>query len=114
MSRPFSSEAEYRKQIQATLDRIQAAFESVDPDAAECEQSLGSMTISFPDRSRCILSSQPSVQQLWLALASLGTAYHFNFDPEQKKWFDDKGKGVELLTYLSSFLKEKAKLTISF
>ena len=114
MAMPFSSEADYRKQIQATLDRIQTAFDSVDPDLAECEQALGSMTISFPDRSRCILSSQPSVQQLWLALASLGTAYHFNFDVGSKQWIDDKGRGVELLGYLSSFLKDKAGLTIGF
>ncbi len=101
------NEALYRKTIQETLDTIQGAFENVDPDIAECEQALGSMTLTFADRSRCILSAQPSVKQLWLAVASRGTAYHFNWDATTKRWMDDKGKGIELLSFLRTFLKEQ-------
>jgi iron donor protein CyaY len=67
---------------------------------------MGSLTITFSDRSRCILSTQPSVQQLWLALASRGTAYHFNYDQVSGKWFDDKGKNVELMSFLEKFFQE--------
>lgn len=98
------SEAEFRKIMQTTLDRVESAFEGVDPDLAECEQSLGSMTITFSDRSRCILSAQPSVRQLWLALAAKGTAYHFIWDGSH--WNDDKGKGIELLAFLESYFGE--------
>jgi CyaY protein len=100
------TEAEFRKHMQTTLDTVEKAFADVDPDVAECEQALGSMTITFADRSRCILSAQPSVRQLWLALASRGTAYHFDWDSSRGRWIDDKGRGIELLEFLEGFLGE--------
>jgi iron donor protein CyaY len=105
-------EAEYRKKIQDVFDRIEKAFRDVDPDVAECEQSMGSLTITLADQSRCILSSQPSVQQLWLALAARGTAYHFNFDSAQQVWLDDKGRKIEVLSFLSIYLYEATGLRI--
>jgi CyaY protein len=104
MSALALTEPEFRKVMQSTLDRVERAFESVDPDVAECEQSLGSMTVTFADRSRCILSAQPSVRQLWLALAAKGTAHHFNWDGAH--WRDDKGKGIELMSFLEGYFKE--------
>ncbi len=106
-------ETDYRKRIQEVLNRIEKAFNEVDPDIAECEQSMGSLTITLADRSRCILSAQPSVQQLWLALASRGTAYHFNFDPAKQVWLDDKGKNIEVLSFLSSYLQESTGIRIN-
>lgn len=100
------TEADFRKQMQCTLDSIERSFADVDPDVAECDQSLGSMTITFADRSRCILSAQPSVRQLWLALASRGTAYHFNWNAASSVWVDDKGRGIELMSFLEGYLKE--------
>jgi len=105
-------EAEYRKKIQDVFDRIEKAFRDVDPDVAECEQSMGSLTITLADQSRCILSSQPSVQELWLALAARGTAYHFNFDSAQQVWLDDKGRKIEVLSFLSIYLYEATGLRI--
>jgi CyaY protein len=100
------SEADFRRNMQSTLDVVEKAFRDIDPDLAECEQSLGSMTITFADRSRCIISGQPSVRQLWLALASRGTAYHFNWDSVSGRWSDDKGRGIELFEFLEGFFKE--------
>jgi CyaY protein len=107
------TEAEYRSLIQTTFDRIGLAFDGVDPDQAECEQALGAMTITLSDGSRCILSSQPSVRQLWLALASRGTAFHFNWDPARKQWWDDKGKGIELVSFLKQFFLESVRLELA-
>jgi iron donor protein CyaY len=101
------AEADYRRKIQETLDRIERAFEEVDPDLAECEQAHGAMTIRFADGSRCILSAQPSVRQLWLALAARGTAYHFDYDHERQEWRDDKGRDIELRSFLKSYLREQ-------
>lgn len=95
---------EYRKRIQDLFDRIQNALEGVDPDLIECEQVLGSMTLTFSDGARCILSAQPSVRQLWLALARDGTAHHFNFDSQLSQWKDDKGKGIEIVQFLEDYL----------
>lgn len=107
---------DYRKRIQEVFDSIENAFEEVDPDLAECEQSLGSVTITLADKSKCILSAQPSVHQLWLALASKGTAYHFNFEESANgssgRWIDDKGRKIELISFLEKFLKESTGIDI--
>jgi CyaY protein len=107
-------ESEYRKKIQQVYDVIEKALADVDPDLAECEQSNGVLTITFSDRTRCILSGQPSVRQLWVALAALGTAYHFNYDAASGKWIDDKGRDIELLSYLQKFLQEKTGQNVSW
>ncbi len=100
-------EAEYRALIQKSYDRIMTALDPVDPDLAECEGSLGSLAIRFADGSKCILSAQPSVRQLWLALAAQALAYHFNWDPALGAWIDDRGKGIELHALLEKVLSEK-------
>lgn len=116
MQSPSMPEAEFRKRVQSTFDGIVAAFDDVDPDVAECEAAFGSVTISFVDRSRCILSVQPSVRQIWLALASLGTAHHFSLqrvgDPARDAWVDDKDPTIELLSRLEQVLQQKAGLTL--
>jgi CyaY protein len=106
------NETEYRRLVQDSLEKVEKAFENVDPDIAECEQAFGALTITFADKSRCILSAQPSVRQLWVALASRGTAYHFDFDPERKQWIDDKGRGLELISFLRGFFKETTGLDL--
>jgi iron donor protein CyaY len=112
MANRFASEADYRKQILSTLDRVERAFHDVDPDLAECTLQFGALTIRLGDGTKCILSSQPSVQQLWMALAAKGVAYHFDWDPSSGRWLDDKGTGTEALAYLRSYLKEAAQLDL--
>ena len=107
-------ETDFRKKIEDTFKRIERPFDAVDPDMAECEMSMGSMTITLSDGSRCILSTQPSVKQLWLALAAKGTAYHFNYDLARGAWLDDKGRGVELVSFLETYLKEATGLEFKF
>ncbi len=102
-------ESEFRKVVQQTLERVARALESVDPDLAEYEMKPGQLTVVFADRSKCILSTQPSVRQLWLAAASKGTAYHFNLEGSAAggwKWIDDKGKGIELFSFLTPYFRE--------
>ncbi len=107
---PSFSETEFRKELQKTFERVEKAFAEVDPDMAECEQSGGALSVKLADRSRVILSGQPSVRQLWLALASRGTAVHFDFDRSRGLWVDDKGQGLELLAYLKGYFQEAVGL----
>lgn len=108
-------ESEYRRKIQTFFDRVQKVFDDVDPDLAECDQSQGAVVITFADSSRCILSAQPSVRQLWVALASRGTAYHFNLVQQKEKecWMDDKGKGLELVSFLEDYFKSQTGLQLN-
>jgi CyaY protein len=107
-------EAEYRKKVQQVYDTIEKALADVDPDLAECEQANGVLTITFSDRTRCILSGQPSVRQLWVALAALGTAYHFNYDSASGQWIDDKGRGIELMSYMQKFIQDKTRQNLTW
>jgi iron donor protein CyaY len=106
------TEQEYRKKIQETYDVIEDAFSDVDPDIAEVEQSMGALSIRFGDGSKCILSAQPSVRQLWLALASRGTAHHFNLDTASGRWIDDKKPELELFAVLRKVLRESYEIDV--
>lgn len=107
-------EVEYRKRVQEVFYRIERAFENVDPDVVECEQVLGALTMTLADGSRCILSTQPSVSQIWLALAARGTAYHFSYEDGTSQWKDDKGRGIELVSFLQEYLKEATGMDFKF
>lgn len=99
-------EKQYRDLIDALLNRVFKAFDSVDPDIAECELQHGALNIKFASGARVILSAQPSVRQLWLAVASKGVAFHFNYDAQKRMWLDDKGQGIEPVSYLEAHVKE--------
>ena len=98
--------------MKETLDRVESAFDRIDPDLAECNVQFGALTILFPNGSRCILSSQPSVGQLWMAVAAKGIAFHFDYDPAARVWRDDKGQGIELFAHLRTFLQESTGLNV--
>jgi len=105
-------ESEYRKRMEEIFARIEKALENVDPDLAECEQAMGALSVTFGNQSKCILSAQPTIGQLWLALASRGTAYHFNFDSISNSWIDDKGLGIELVGLLEKYFQETTGLEV--
>ncbi|MBI4083670.1 MAG: iron donor protein CyaY [Candidatus Lambdaproteobacteria bacterium] len=106
------AEPEYRALVKAVYDRVARAFDKVDPDRAECEDALGTLTITLADGSRWILSTQPPVRQLWLAVASIGRAYHFSYHPETGQWLDDKGEGLELVSHLQGLLRRHAGVSL--
>lgn len=108
------SESEFRQLAKAAYDRIEAQFDQVDPDVVECEVAQGALTLTLADGARWVLSQQPPVRQLWLAVASKGRAWHFDYDPASGRWLDDKGEGVKLMTYLQQLLAEVAGLEIRF
>ena len=110
----FRDESHFRETLKRTLDRVENAFDSIDPDVAECTNQFGALAITFADGQKCILSAQPSVQQLWMAVASRGIAFHFDYDSAGARWVDDKGKGIELYAYLEQFLSERIGRPFAF
>jgi CyaY protein len=116
MSSPAEAmtESQFRQLAKAVYDRIEAQFDEIDPDQVECEVAQGALTLTLADGARWVLSQQPPVRQLWLAVASKGRAYHFDYDPASGTWRDDKGQGLELLEALSGLLAEVAGLRVRF
>lgn len=106
----FDNEVEYRNAVQSALKRIEVAFENVDPDIVECSIQFGALTLQFGDRSKCILSNQPSVQQIWLAYAAKGVAHHFDWNKKSSQWLDDKNPSLEFFKYLLEIVVQKTGL----
>ncbi len=95
----------YRLLVKDAYQKVEDAFESIDPDIAEVELGQGTLSI-LSDKGKIILSTQPSVRQLWLAVAAKGRALHFNWDESRSIWVDDKDGTVELYSFLESTLKD--------
>jgi CyaY protein len=110
MPTTIMNEKEYREMADHFFKNVSKAFDAIDPDLAECEYSQGALTILFQDRSKLILSMQPSVRQIWAAAAAKGIAHHFNFDEIKKIWLDDKGKNVELKSFIQQMVLESGKV----
>lgn len=106
-------EKEYRILVDKTFRSIERAFDRIDPDIVEFEMAQGAVTLQFANKTRCILSTQPSVRQIWLAAASKGIAFHFNYDSTKNKWLDDKGKGVELTSFVKGLVLETAGIELN-
>jgi frataxin-like iron-binding protein CyaY len=52
------------------------------------------------------------VRQIWLAVASRGRAFHFDYDAGTQSWRDDKGEGLEVVSFLEQLLREDAGLDV--
>ena len=108
------TESRFRALAAHIFQRVLKGFDPVDPDVAEAEEALGTLTIRLSDGSRWILSVQPPARQIWLAVASLGRAYHFDFNPTDESWRDSKDPHSELLAKLSALVHEVAGVDIRF
>jgi CyaY protein len=104
-------EPTYRRLVDDTLRRIDAAFEEVDPDLAESNIAQGALTITFPGGLRAIVSPQPPVRQIWLAFRDRG--HHFDWDPAGERWVDDRGQGMDLFRLIRDLTRQTAGVEIS-
>ncbi len=102
----------YRQMITDTFSRVEKLFEDVDPDLVECNTSQGALTLLLSSGAKCILSTQPSVRQLWMAVAAKGQAFHFNWDESKQQWWDDKGQGIEFWAYLKAYIWDAARVEL--
>ena len=105
-------ESAYRARIDETLRRIDAAFESVDPDLAESDYAQGTLVITFRQAHKLILSPQTPVRQLWIAFRD--RAWHFNFDHATQRWLDDRGQGLDLLALIAELTQHNVGVGLVF
>jgi CyaY protein len=84
----------YRTLLDETYARVDRAFEAVDPDLAEVTVAQGALTIVFEEKTRFMLTPQPSPRQLWVAFRD--RAWHFDWDAARGAWMDDRGEGIDL------------------
>jgi iron donor protein CyaY len=100
----------YRKILDDTYARIDRAFEDVDPDLAEVTVAQGALTVLFDQRTKLMLTPQPSVRQLWVAFRD--RAWHFDWDPTRRAWMDDRGLGIDLHKLVEDTTRDAVKAEI--
>lgn len=103
-------EKRYRQLLDDAYARVDRAFEDVDPDVAEVSISQGTLTITFFEKQRLMLTPQPSPRQLWVAFRD--RAWHFDWDDAKSCWMDDRGEGVELYGLIESTTSATANVTV--
>ncbi len=89
-------EKTYRDLLDDTYDRVDRAFEDVDPDLAEVTVSQGALTVLFNERVRLMLTPQPAVRQLWA----------------RRAWMDDRKLGIELAKLVEDTTREAAGVEV--
>src|SRR4051812_24532156 len=104
-------EKTYRRLLDETFARIDAAFENVDPDLAEVSLSQGTLTIAFAGNLRMMLTPQPSPRQLWVAFRD--RAWHFDYDQAKSTWLDDRGQGIEVHKLVEETTRDMAGVTVA-
>ena len=82
----------------------------IDPDLAEVSLSQGTLTITFLEKQRLMLTPQPSPRQLWAAFRD--RAWHFDWDDARQAWLDDRGQGVDLLALVETTTREMTNATV--
>lgn len=98
-------EKRYLELAQRTFRAILDAFDDVDAREADVEQSGDVITITWSDRTRCVVNTQRPARQIWLAGGD--RAWHFSWDEGRARWLDDKGSGAELIETIGSIAREK-------
>ena len=80
------------------------------PTSPRSSISQGTLTITFLEKQRLMLTPQPSPRQLWVAFRD--RAWHFDWDETRATWLDDRGQGVDLYELLEATTRDVAKVSI--
>ncbi|MFL5349504.1 MAG: iron donor protein CyaY [Hyalangium sp.] len=97
-------EARYNQLVSALFKRMLAAADALDPDVLEAESTGDMLTLTTPSREKCIVNTQRAVRQIWVA--GKGQGIHFTYDDASGTWKDDKGKGLELFSFVADVVRE--------
>ena len=89
----------YSQAVAQIFKRLVKACDAVDPDRLEADATGDMVTITASKSGeKVIVNTQRAVQQVWVA--GKGEGVHFSLAADGR-WLDDKGKGLELLAWVS-------------
>lgn len=97
-------EKTYNALVDTAFGRIDRSLEALDPDDVEVDRGGGYLTLTFRDGSKCVISTQRPVREIWMAADQ--TAWHFSFDPSNEKWMANK-TGEELFATVERLVNRK-------
>lgn len=92
-------DASYSAAVSRVFKRLVKACDEVDPDRLEADATGDMVTITAPRTGeKVIVNTQRAVQQIWVA--GKGEGVHFSLGADDR-WHDDKGKGLELMAWVT-------------
>ncbi len=98
-------EGRYNQLVAGAFKRLLAAVDRVDPDLLEADSTGDMVTLTAPGSGqKCVVNTQRAVRQIWVAGLSQGI--HFGYDERSGTWVDDKGKGLELFSWVARVVKD--------
>jgi len=106
------SDADYHREAGALLARIEATTDrwlQEDLIDIDTQRTGGLLELSFPDRSKIIINTQPPLHEIWLA--AKGGGFHFRWQAGQ--WVDTRD-GSEFLAALSLQASQQAGKALRF
>lgn len=97
-------EASYNQRVAQVFKRLIAAADQLDPDVLEADSTGDMVTMTSANGDKCVVNTQRAVRQIWVAGKSQGI--HFSYDEATGEWRDDKGKGLELFSFIGEVVRE--------
>jgi CyaY protein len=92
-------DATYEGLVATAFRRIMDAADELDPDVLDADSTGDMVTLTSAGGEKCVVNTQRAVQQIWVA--GQGQGVHFDYDAHSSAWLDDKGRGIELLGFVS-------------
>lgn len=96
-------ESRYSQLVSAIFRRLVEAADKLDPDVLEASTSGDMVSLAGANGQKCVVSTQRAVRQIWVAGKGLGI--HFSYDEASASWKDDKGKGIELFSFVNEVVE---------
>lgn len=102
----------YSAQVARVLKVLTRTLDEVDQDLLDADVTGDMCTITaLRTGAKVIINTQKSVHQLWVA--GQGAGIHFSLSPDNI-WLDDKGKGLELFSWISECVLDASGATLDF
>ena len=106
------SDADYRRETEALLARIEAAADRWLQDDVidiDSQRTGGLLELSFPDGSKIVVNTQPPLHEVWLAARAGG--YHYRWVAGQ--WLDTRDSN-EFVAALSAHASAQGGKPLQF
>ena len=104
-------ETRYNQLVAAAFGRLLRALDQVDPDVLDADSTGDMVTVTSAAGQKVVVNTQRASRQIWVAGKGLGV--HFSFAPDGQ-WMDDKGKGVELFSFIADAVEAIAGARLEF
>ncbi len=101
----------YTIEVARAFRALIGAADAADPDLLECDFTADMITfVATATNEKVIINTQHAVNQIWVAGA--GEGIHFSLNATGQ-WMDDKGKQLELLSWVASCVAKASGVTLA-